>query len=222
MADQGAQQRREGSRRTIARDERRHRARSKRRRRNLFFAVGGTTIALMLIGALFVPNLQIFQGGGGAGAGASAAGDGVGTSFSSLGRSHVLAGTQVQYNSVPPTSGSHYDTLALWGVYESQLQDRTVVHNLEHGGVNINYNLSDEGQVAALREFVEGQPGFPGCFILQPHLDVLEGTTVFTSWQWLQEFQGVEETEGMQVFLNDHKARGPEFFGSDCGLAFQQ
>ena len=218
MADQGAQQRREGSRRTIARDERRQRARSRRKRRNILFAVGGTTIALMLIGALFMPNLQVFQGGGG---GTSAPGDGVGTSFSSLGRTHVLAGTQVQYNSVPPTSGSHYDTPALWGIYESQLQDRTVVHNLEHGGININYNLSDEGQVAALWEFLEGQPGFPGCFIMHPHLDVLEETVVLTSWQWLQEFQGVEDTEGMQLFINDHKARGPEFFGPDCGLAIQ-
>ena len=124
------------------------------------------------------------------------------------------------YSSTPPTSGWHYDTPAAWGIYDSPLLDETVIHNLEHGGIVISQNLTDGAQVAQLREFVEGQPGFPGCFIMRSYTQapdlVPEGTVALTSWEWLQGFDGVDAA-GMQAFIDAHKNLGPEFLNSRCG-----
>jgi len=47
------------------------------------------------------------------------------------------------YNSVPPTSGWHVPTLAPWGVQKSPIPNELQVHNLEDGGVMVQYNCSD-------------------------------------------------------------------------------
>ncbi len=228
MTDEERQQRRLGSRRTQARTERRHRAQHRRTRRNLYIGFGGGAIALALIAGLFLPSVQLFSGsspnpdqtGTPTPTSDFPTPEPVGTLFTSLGQVHVLEGTSVEYNSTPPTSGPHYVTPVDWGVYESQQPDRAVVHNLEHGGINVNYNLTDEAEIAALRTFLEGQITFPGCFVMHPYAEVAEGTVALTSWQWLEEFDGVA-TAGMQEFINTHINRAPEHFGPDCGLALQ-
>ncbi|MEK7188868.1 MAG: DUF3105 domain-containing protein [Patescibacteria group bacterium] len=57
-----------------------------------------------------------------------------------LGREHVPDGTQVNYNSNPPTSGSHYGDWTRAGVYGQPISDGHLVHSLEHGYVVISYN----------------------------------------------------------------------------------
>lgn len=60
------------------------------------------------------------------------------------GRSHVPAGTAVEYNSNPPTSGPHS---AIWekpGIYDRVLEDGKLVHSLEHGYIVISYNCAKE------------------------------------------------------------------------------
>lgn len=222
---------REPGRKSQARDDRRLRAtRRKARRRTLYF-IGGGSIAALLILSLLLPQLPF---GGGVqqprpvtvtstptpSEGTPTDGgvpEEVGTLFLNQGRAHIPFGSpHPRHNSVPPTSGWHYDTPAPWGAYDSQLPDETVVHNLEHGGVAISYNLADEALIAELEQFVQGQPGFPGCFIMQPYNGVDEGTVALTAWTWLQRFDGVD-TEGMQRFINAHKNRGPEWFGPTCG-----
>ncbi len=70
--------------------------------------------------------------------------------------------------------------------------------------------------MALLNEFVLTQPGFPGCFIVQPHDAVSPGEVVLTAWGWLQRFSGVD-AEGMQWFIDTHKNQAPERLGSTCG-----
>jgi hypothetical protein len=43
------------------------------------------------------------------------------------------------YNSFPPTSGPHYASPAVWGIYTSSIPQIVLVHNLEHGGIVIQY-----------------------------------------------------------------------------------
>jgi hypothetical protein len=43
------------------------------------------------------------------------------------------------WNTFPPTSGPHYAEPAIFGAYGEPLQQARVVHNLEHGGVFIQY-----------------------------------------------------------------------------------
>ncbi len=65
----------------------------------------------------------------------------VGEEIKLLPASHIAVGASHDaYNSNPPTSGPHYDQPANWGVYQKELPDEQLVHNLEHGGIWISYN----------------------------------------------------------------------------------
>jgi len=44
-----------------------------------------------------------------------------------------------KYNSFPPTTGTHYYLPARFDIYDFALPQLAVVHNLEHGGVAIQY-----------------------------------------------------------------------------------
>lgn len=65
-----------------------------------------------------------------------------GQAVADLGREHVSDGTKVQYNSNPPTSGSHYADWTRAGVYEQPISDGHLIHALEHGYVIVSYNCT--------------------------------------------------------------------------------
>ncbi len=48
------------------------------------------------------------------------------------------------YNSDPPTSGPHVRWVAKWGVHTAPVPLEAQVHNLEDGGVVVQYNCSDK------------------------------------------------------------------------------
>jgi Protein of unknown function (DUF3105) len=66
-----------------------------------------------------------------------------------------------QWNTFPPTSGPHYPEPAIFGSYTEPLQQARVVHNLEHGGVFIQYGKKvPTSTVAQLQAFYdEHKPG---------------------------------------------------------------
>ena len=47
--------------------------------------------------------------------------------------------TSKKWNTFPPTSGPHYAEPAIFGAYNEPLEQARVIHNLEHGGVFIQY-----------------------------------------------------------------------------------
>jgi hypothetical protein len=47
-----------------------------------------------------------------------------------------------KYNSFPPTSGPHDGQWVIWNVYESAVPQINLVHNLEHGGVAVQYGAN--------------------------------------------------------------------------------
>lgn len=60
--------------------------------------------------------------------------------FRSQGRRHVDAlPPGFEYNSFPPTSGPHHGQPAIWGSYDEPVEPIRLVHNLEHGGVVVQY-----------------------------------------------------------------------------------
>lgn len=63
-----------------------------------------------------------------------------GQSLPELGRDHVPESTKVDYNSNPPTSGSHSEQWEKPGIYDKPLNDHKLVHSLEHGYIIISYN----------------------------------------------------------------------------------
>jgi Protein of unknown function (DUF3105) len=66
------------------------------------------------------------------------------------------AGTSPKWNTDPPTSGPHYGTAAIFGIYQDELEIARVVHNLEHGGIFILYGKDvPDSAVEQLRSFYD-------------------------------------------------------------------
>jgi len=59
-----------------------------------------------------------------------------------LGNDHVPSPStpHIPYNSAPPTSGPHLPWVARWGVHTTPILRELQVHNLEDGGVLVQYN----------------------------------------------------------------------------------
>ncbi len=68
-----------------------------------------------------------------------------GKSIPLLGNKHIpsLKSAHEPYNSKPPTSGPHTHNVAKWGVYRRQIPNELQVHNLEDGGVLIQYDCQN-------------------------------------------------------------------------------
>lgn len=62
-----------------------------------------------------------------------------------LGNEHIASvDTQhTPYNSVPPTSGPHLNRIAPWGISKEPIPNELQVHNLEDGGVMVQYWCGD-------------------------------------------------------------------------------
>ncbi|MDP3973288.1 MAG: DUF3105 domain-containing protein [Candidatus Daviesbacteria bacterium] len=67
-----------------------------------------------------------------------------GEKIADLGREHITDISDFEYNSNPPTSGSHFPVWAKKGVYDRVLSDGYLIHSLEHGYVIISYNCDKE------------------------------------------------------------------------------
>ena len=65
-----------------------------------------------------------------------------GASFPDQGNLHLQteADPHVPYNSDPPTSGPHLPYIAPWGVHAAPIVKELQVHNLEDGGVVVQYH----------------------------------------------------------------------------------
>lgn len=86
---------------------------------------------------------------------------------------------KVDYNSFPPSSGPHYQEWAPWGWYDDSIKQTILVHNLEHGGVVIQYGpgVSKE-DVRKLQSFFNDDPN---ALVVAPYAR-LEKRFVLTAW----------------------------------------
>jgi hypothetical protein len=80
---------------------------------------------------------------------------------------HVAIGTDIQYDSNPPSSGSHYPIWAAFQMYDTPVPRGYYVHDLEHEGVVLLYNCPDAGcapdLVAQLQSVIDAIPDDPLC-----------------------------------------------------------
>jgi hypothetical protein len=68
-------------------------------------------------------------------------------------------GTSKEWKTSPPTSGPHYEIPAIWGAYVDPLGKAQAIHNLEHGGIWIQYgDKVPASTVAELRAFYDDHP----------------------------------------------------------------
>jgi Protein of unknown function (DUF3105) len=65
----------------------------------------------------------------------------------------------VSYNSFPPSSGPHYAQPAPWGIYPDSVKQTILVHNLEHGGIVIQYGPKvSQGDVQKIQSLYQDDP----------------------------------------------------------------
>jgi len=129
-----------------------------------------------------------------------------GETFPILGRDHISVGaTHPPYNSNPPTSGSHYADPAGWGVYQKELPDEQLIHNLEHGGIWISYKDIDEKTKSDLE--VIGKR-YPGSVVVSPR-PANDAMIVLAAWGRLEKLERFDETKVID-FIDANKNKSPE------------
>ena len=111
------------------------------------------------------------------------------------------------YNSNPPTSGWHWANPQDWGIYTSQQFQEQLVHNLEHGGIVIQYNDLTSADVQRLTSLVSRDSYH---MILAPYPGLPAGVRVaYTAWTHLQSCDGIDEN-AIHAFTNAFRNKGPE------------
>jgi len=140
--------------------------------------VGGAAVA-----AAIVAGLYAYQ----------AAGTQPGVSLPDQGNLHVQTLNEPipPYNSEPPTSGPHLPYIAPWGIHTEPIPRQLQVHNLEDGGVMVQYNCPDgcPDLVAKLKAIVSG---YEHQVILAPYPG-MKTRIALTAWTKLDAFDEFDE-----------------------------
>ena len=130
-----------------------------------------------------------------------------------LGRGHLDVGVGAPanyYTTYPPTSGSHSPGWTNCGIHESSVEDEVLVHNLEHGFVNIQYNTEDEALIEELKTVAEGLPGWPDYYLLAPYPKLDRDSPIaLTAWRVIQYMDTVDAA-AVEEFANAYRTFGPE------------
>ncbi|MBI4198880.1 MAG: DUF3105 domain-containing protein [Chloroflexi bacterium] len=133
----------------------------------------------------------------------------VGERFSVQGFQHIPEGqTFAGYNSVPPTSGPHWGAPAPWGIAPIPIPNERQVHNLEHGGVLIQYNTQDSALIKQLEDYVKNQRASP-CWLLLAPYPTMTHTIALTGWGVMDTMDAYDESR-LQAFADAYRDRGPE------------
>lgn len=131
----------------------------------------------------------------------------LGQEFPNQGQEHIASGAKhAPYNSVPATSGWHYVQPQPWGTFVYEIAPEVLVHNLEHGGVVIQYNPSLlKGTEGKLEEI---QRRFPSKTVVAPNSQ-LKVPLALTSWRRLYTLDTLDEAKIVK-FIEQYKNRAPE------------
>jgi hypothetical protein len=122
---------------------------------------------------------------------------------------HVADGTQVTYQTDPPTSGEHYSRWVNPGFYGKAQTPELLVHNLEHGHVVLYYNtakLSQE-QLAAVKAAAEKFKGNWDGVVAVPREN--GPALILTAWEHSLTLETFDQAK-MDVFVDTFRGRGPE------------
>ena len=152
---------------------------AKRRRRKRFVQISATTAIVAV--AVFVGLLLsgMFR-------------EKPGVYVPSLGNRHLssIDEPHIAYNSVPPTSGPHMPSIAPWGVHSEPIPDELQVHNLEDGGVMVQYQGIDEETLSSLAEVVRKHGG---SVILAPYPD-MQSPIALTAWTRIETLDAFDRS----------------------------
>ena len=155
-----------------------------RRRRSAPWLLGGG-IALL---AAIVVGVYVYR----------AAADHPGQRFPDQGNRHVQTFSEAipPYNSDPPTSGPHMPYIAPWGIHTEPIPRQLQVHNLEDGGVMVQYNCDCPDVVAKLRDIVST---YDRHVILAPYPG-MKSRIALTAWTRIETLDALAPPEGDEAW----------------------
>jgi Protein of unknown function (DUF3105) len=112
----------------------------------------------------------------------------------------------VPYNSDPPTSGPHLPYIAPWGVHTRPIDRELQVHNLEDGGVLVQYNCECPELVVKLKAIVQR---YDKHVILAPYPGMKPkiALTAWTRIDTLEAFDDARVTRFIETYrgIDHHK-----------------
>jgi hypothetical protein len=150
---------------------------TRRARRRRAWAVGGT----MAVVAVAVVGYFAFR--------ATATLPGV--AIPSQGNLHIQSEStpHVPYSTDPPTSGPHLPYIAPWGIHTTPIPTELQVHNLEDGGVMVQYNCECPELVAKLKALVQR---YERQVILAPYPGI-KSRIALTAWGRIDQLDDFDE-----------------------------
>jgi hypothetical protein len=131
-----------------------------------------------------------------------------GASIPDLGNLHIATADTPHepYNSDPPTSGPHLPYIAPWGVHTRPIPPELQVHNLEDGGVLVQYSCVCPELVAKLEAIVRK---YDRNAILAPY-PTMKNKLALTAWtrlDTLEEFDAARIVRFIEAYrgIDHHK-----------------
>lgn len=126
-----------------------------------------------------------------------------GEAVMTLGNTHVEPGAQhPPYNSNPPTSGWHYNNLARWGIHTEPVEDELQVHNLEDGGVVIQYNCP-EGCPELVSQLAGIVNSYRDRMVLAPRTN-MDTKIALTAWGRIDKLEEFDEAR-IRRFVGEYR-----------------
>jgi hypothetical protein len=133
-------------------------------------------------------------------------------SFPSEGTEHVAQGSEIQYETSPPTSGPHYTSTVSAGFYEESRAAGALVHTLEHGAVIVYYDPAalDQESRADLEALAGEYTGTWQSVVVVPNpAENPESPYVLTAWRHMLRMDGYD-ADVVRAFMAEYLGRGPE------------
>lgn len=128
--------------------------------------------------------------------------------FQAQARVHIDPGdSHPAYNSNPPTGGWHYSSPIQTGIYDQELIDEQIIHNLEHSHIWITYRPDlDQAIVNELADIAKGV----GSQIVMSPRSANNSPIALSAWQYLLELDSLDE-DLIKQFIRVHRGvDGPE------------
>lgn len=176
----------------MAKSERKHGNRGARRRVTLGASIAGVVVIAIIVG-YFAYQASPGQPG---------------EKRADQGNRHIAAEGEPHeaYNSDPPTSGPHLPYIAPWGVHTRPIPPELQVHNLEDGGVLVQYNCECPELAEKLRGIVRQ---YDRQVILAPY-PTMKSKIALTAWtrlETLDDFDAPKITRFIRAYrgIDHHK-----------------
>jgi hypothetical protein len=131
-------------------------------------------------------------------------------------------------NTNPPVGGPHWSDNcgkdpkaapafcgpAPWGIYRDPWSPETLVHNMEHGGVVIWYNTTNQQVIDGLESVIKDKLDDNALLVLAPYPDMEPDTVALTSWTRIDKFLVAQYSDDrVNTFISAHERRfNPEHF----------